>query len=256
MRIINGLAGLALAASITGAGALHGGRRATGRRHDRIHRGRRRRAAQRGRGEAAGAAGGGAQAGDLGQGEADQARRQHRRQARLQGPRRGGPVRRARAREDRQDLRRARRVRRQAPPGVPGPGHRQEHRGPRDVQRTAAQQDPGAGPGQGQLDRLAGGLRPRPLRAAVLRRGRGRGVAQDVLRAPVLGPLQRRRPRHRLGEGPVQRGALRPQQRLPVRGQRLLEHVDADQGRDRRVGRRPEGRRPDGRGDQGRPGVL
>ena len=54
----------------------------------------------------------------------------------------------------------------------------------------------------------------------------------------------------------LQRGALRPQQRLPVRGQHLLEHVDADQGRDRRVGRRPEGRGPDGRGDQVRPGVL
>ena len=161
-----------------------------------------RRAAQRGRGEAARAAGGRAQAGHRRQGEADQARRQHRGQARVERPRRRRPVRRARAREDRQDLRRARRVRRRAAPELPGPGHQQEHPRPDDVERAAAQQDPGARPREGQLDRLAGGLQPRALPAAVLRQGRGRRVAQDLLRAPVLRPLQRRRHRHRLGEGP------------------------------------------------------
>ena len=70
-----------------------------------------------------------------------------------------------------------------------------------------------------------------------------RRVAQDVLRAPVVGPLQRRRPGHRLGQGPVQRGALRPQRRLPVREQRLQQHVGPDPGRDQHLGRRPEGRR-------------
>ena len=42
---------------------------------------------------------------------------------------------------------------------------------------------------------------------------------------------------------PLQRGPLRPQQRLPVRRQRLQQHVGPDPGRDQRVGRRPAGRR-------------
>ena len=50
---------------------------------------------------------------------------------------------------------------------------------------------------------------------AVLRRGR-RVVAEDLLREAVLGALHRRRRGHRLGEGEVQRGPLRPQQRLPL----------------------------------------
>ena len=45
----------------------------------------------------------------------------------------------------------------------------------------------------------------------------GARVDEAVLREAVLGPLQRRRHGHRLGEGALQRGALRPQQRLPVR---------------------------------------
>ena len=49
--------------------------------------------------------------------------------------------------------------------------------------------------------------------------------------------------RHRLGEGPLQRGPLRPLQRLPVRRHRLRQHVGARQGRHEPVGRRPEARR-------------
>ena len=41
-----------------------------------------------------------------------------------------------------------------------------------------------------------------------------RRVPEDLLREAVLRPLQRRRRGHRLGEGPLQRGALRPQRRL------------------------------------------
>ena len=54
-------------------------------------------------------------------------------------------------------------------PELPGPGHRPEHPGAGDVQRPAAQRDPGAGPDEGQLDGLAAGLQPRPLPAALLR---------------------------------------------------------------------------------------
>ena len=50
----------------------------------------------------------------------------------------------------------------------------------------------------------------------------------------------------------LQRGALRPQRRLPVRHQRVQQHVVPDPGRDQHVGRRPEGRgrhrHPDRRG--------
>ena len=128
-----------------------------------------------------------------------------------------GPVRRARPREDRQDLRGPGRVRQRAAPGLPGPGHRPGHPGPGPVRRPAAQRDPGAGPLEGQPHDLAGRLLPRALPAALLRHGRERRVAQDLLRAAVVGPLQRRRHGHRLGQGPLQRGALRPQRRLPVR---------------------------------------
>ena len=51
---------------------------------------------------------------------------------------------------------------------------------------------------------VAGGLQPEPLRGHVLQPDEG------VLRAPVLRPLLGRRRRHRVGEGAVQRGALRP----------------------------------------------
>ena len=182
------------------------------------------------RGEAAGAAGGRAQAGasraaPRSQRGNGQQGRQGRQDGRAAGRAGRGPVRRARAREDGQDLRRAGRVRRRARTRATRTRTRPDHPGAGDVQRAAAQQDPGARPHEGQLDGLAAGLRPRALPAAVLRHRRRRRVAQDVLRAPVVGPLQRRRPGHRLGQGPLQRGALRAQQRLPVREQRLREHV-------------------------------
>ena len=56
---------------------------------------------------------------------------------------------------------------------------------------------------QGQQDDLAGGLQPRALPGPVLRHERRRRLAEDVLRAPVVGPLQRRRHGHRLGQGPA-----------------------------------------------------
>ena len=74
---------------------------------------------------------------------------------------------------------------------------------------------------------------------------------QAVLRAAVVGPLQRRRLGHRLGQGQVQRGPLRPQQRLPCAGNVCSNTWDLVKRRHRQLGRRPEGRRPDRRPDQG-----
>ena len=58
-------------------------------------------------------------------------------------------------------------------------------------------------------------LQRRALPEPLLRRRRGRRVAQDLLREAVLGPLLRRRRGHRLGEGQVQRGPLRPSTTTP-----------------------------------------
>ena len=137
-----------------------------------------------------------------------------------------GPVRRARAREDGQDLRRAGRVRRRARSRTirtrtrtrtSRARRRSTGRCTTRSRRPTARKD-NTTIWQADYSRDA-------LPAAVLRHGRRRRVAQDVLRAPVLGPLQRRRPGHRLGQGPLQRGPLRPQRRLPVRGQRVREHA-------------------------------
>ena len=54
----------------------------------------------------------------------------------------------------------------------------------------------------------------------------------------------------------LQRGPLRPQQRLPLQRQRLLEHLVPHPGRDRHVGGRQEGRRRDRRADQDRAGLV
>ena len=63
-------------------------------------------------------------------------------------------------------------------PSVPGPGHGSGHPGPDHVRRPAAQQDPGAGPLEGQLDGLAAGLQRAALPRHVLRLRRG--LAQDA----------------------------------------------------------------------------
>ena len=86
--------------------------------------------------------------------------------------------------------------------------------------------------------------------------GTGEDSVQVLLREAVVGPLQRRRHGHGLGQGPLQRGPLRALERLPVRGQRLREHVEPDPGRDQRVGRSAARRGPHRRADQGRPRVL
>ena len=86
-------------------------------------------------------------------------------------------------------------------------------------------------------------LQPRLLPEPLLRRRRHRrlrrraGDRQAVVRAPELGPLQHRRSGVRLGQGALQRGALRPVQRLPVLWQRVHQHV----------GPRPRRREPVGR---------
>ena len=64
-------------------------------------------------------------------------------------------------RADRQDLRDPGRVRQRAAPELPGQGHRPGHAGPDHVRRAAAQRDPAAQPGGGQLHRLAAGLQRR-----------------------------------------------------------------------------------------------
>ena len=98
------------------------------------------------------------------------------------------------------------------------------------------------------------GLQPGPLPQALLRHQAGRRVAEAVLRGPVLGSVQRRRRGHRLGQGQVQRGPVRPVQRPDrrrrpgrrpggLRQQRLQQHLGAGPRRRQPVGRRPEGRR-------------
>ena len=97
---------------------------------------------------------------------------QARQDARAAGRAGRGPVRRARAREDGQDLRRAGRVRRRAAAELPGPGHQPGHPGSGDLQRPAAQQDPGARP-HARTTRRSGSRTTTAThyRAAVLRHG-------------------------------------------------------------------------------------
>ena len=129
-------------------------------------------------------------------------------------------------------------------------------RGPGPLRRPAPQRDPRARPQRRQPHDLAAGLQPGVLRRPVLRRGRRRRVVEDLLREAVLGALQRRRGGHRLGDGAVQRGPLRPLERLPVRRHRLRQHVGAGQGRHERLGRVPGGRGPQRRGHRRRAGHL
>ena len=152
--------------------------------------------------------------------------REGRQDDRRQGPAGRGPVRRARAREDGQDLRRPRRVRERAAPELPGSGHGSEHcRGRRAFDGPLHNQIPEPDRTKDNKTIWQANYNRGALPGAVLRDGRRRRLAQEVVRAPVVGPLQRRRHGHRLGEGPLQRGALRPQQRLPVRQLGLQQHA-------------------------------
>ncbi len=98
---------------------------------------------------------------------------------------------------------------------------------------SAAQRDPRARPVGGQLDRVALGLLAALLPGPVLRRRR---VAEELHGNPVLGPLQRQRHGHQLGEGPLHAGPVRHrplrQHRLQHRartGARRLQAVGPDQ---------------------------
>ena len=86
--------------------------------------------------------------------------------------------------------------------------------------------------------------------------GQGRRVAEDVLREAVLGPLQRRRPGLRLGQGPYNEARYGRSNGYPCAGNVCSNTLVPDRGRARRVGRRPEGQGPHRRADQGRPGVV
>ena len=93
-------------------------------------------------------------------------------------------------------------------PGHPGPDH---------VRTARCTTRSRAGPLDRQLDGLAGGLQPRSTTRTCTSAPATR-LAEEVLREAVVRPLQRRRHGHRLGQGPVQRGALRPLDGYPCGG--------------------------------------
>lgn len=167
-------------------------------------------------------------------------------------------VRRARPGEDGQDLHHSGRVRRhrgqhhRLRPRRPG---RSEAAGPevRRHPRPGAQHHRQAGPEGRQQHRLAGRLQPGPLPGPVLLARLEQGVAGEVLRDPVLGPLLGRRRGLRLGQGALQRGPLRLQL---VRLHDLLQRLGPDPRRHHRLCRRPEGPGPYRRPGQGRPGAV
>ena len=142
-------------------------------------------------------------------------------------------------------------------PTLSRPGHQPGDPGAEPLRRPAPQPDPGARPHEGQLDGLAGRLLARLLPEPLLRHGQRRRVAQDLLREAVVGSLQRRRPGQRLGARcPTTRRATAAATASRARRNVCSQHVGADQGRDRHVGRAAEGGRPHRRADQGRPRVL
>ena len=160
-----------------------------------------------------------------------------------EGQGRQGPVRPARVRGRRPDLHAPRAVRRgpgQHPPGPPGPRRRA---------RTAAQPDPRAQPQRRrQHDDLDRRLQPGALPDDPVRQGR-QPLDGELVPGAVLGPLQRRRLRQRLGPGPVQRVGLRQQllrqhrlhpRRRPVPRRPGRRLVQRDEG-ERQVGRRHRG---------------
>ena len=118
--------------------------------------------------------------------------------------------------------------------------------GPTTLRRPAAQQDPAPDRTVDNSHRLAAELRPRSTsrtctsarrqRPATSSRVKQYYERQSSGRYSVDGS-------HRLGQGALQRGPLRPQQRLPLRGQRLQNTWNLVRDAHQRVGRRPEGRR-------------
>ena len=118
---------------------------------------------------------------------------------RQRGAGRPGRVRARRRDRHRPRLRGPGGVRPDGPLGLPGRGVRRAAR-----RGSAAQRDPGARPQRGQLHAVGGGLRPVLLRGHVLR------PDEDVLRGAVARHLLSRRRRHRVGQGALQPGPLRP----------------------------------------------
>ena len=136
-----------------------------------------------------------------------------------------GPVRRAGTGEDRQDLRDPRRVRRPAAPDYPDQDTDPTTPGPATFDGPLHNQIPEPDRTMDNSTVWQADYNRGPLPGPLLRHGPGRRVAEEVLRDAVLGPLLGRRRGHRLGQGAVQRGPLRPQQRLPVRLERLQQHL-------------------------------
>ena len=162
------------------------------------------------------------------------------------------------AASDRPDLHDPRRVRQPAAPELPRPGHRPEHPGP-DHASTArcTTRSP-------QPDRTKSTTRtvwqPDYNRQHYqdLYFGTGKNVEslKTYYEKQSSGRYTRRRRGHRLGQGQLQRGPLRPQRRLPLRRQRLHQHLGPGPGRRQPVGRRPEAAGRTDAADQGRPGSV
>ena len=90
-----------------------------------------------------------------------------------------------------------------AHPSYPDVDTNPDTAGPTTLRRPVVQRDPRAGPHERQLHRLAGGLRQGLLQGPLLRDRQGRrSRSKTLLRAPVLGPLQRRGHGHRLVKVP------------------------------------------------------
>ena len=118
-------------------------------------------------------------------------------------------------------------------PGYPDQDTDQNIAGPDDVRRPAAQPDPGAGPHARTTPR-SGSRTTTSEHYQDLYFGNGDGVEigsrpyyerQSSGRYSVDGQVTD------WVKVPLQRGPLRPQQRLPVREQRLLQHLGPDPGR-------------------------
>ena len=141
------------------------------------------------------------------------------------------PDRRPLARGDRPDLHRARRVRRQAVPRRPASKRfigRRRTAAPPTSTGPLHNEIPAPNRDDRQQHPVAGRLQPGALRGHVLQPDGG------VLRDPVLGPLHHRRRRDRVGQGALQRGALRSQL---LRQHRLRHQQGAGARRAGHVGR-------------------